>query len=202
VWLTKSQHSVLPHAWTPDGLTLVLVEGPPGRPNNIQLLSVAEGNNAGPHPWREGDPPNSSDHLQPALSPDGRWLAYLTADEVYVDSFAKPGTRQQVSPDGGGGPLWSPDGRELFYIDRPSDHLRMMVVEVRASDELSLGVSRPLFEGEWAVTWRPSYDITPDGKRFLLVEVDPQLQPPTPPTQIHLILNWFEELKTKVGGGR
>ncbi len=163
-------------------------------------------------PWRERGEVQPTNVGAPELSPDGRWLAYTTSEtgqlEVYVEAFATPGTRQRVSLDLGVNPLWAPDSRELFYVTPASElsaesNSQMMAVEVdvRESGEFRLGASRPLFQGRWNTGARTWFDITPDGKRFLLVASDPP-PPASAPKQIHLVLNWFEELKARVGGGQ
>src|SRR5262249_32951380 len=60
------------------------------------------------------------DEMQGRVSPDGHWLAYTSTEtgrsEVYVQSFPDPGGKWQISTHGGADPMWSPNGRELFYI--------------------------------------------------------------------------------------
>ncbi len=73
-----------------------------------------------------------------------------------------------------------------------------MVVSFRSGATLRVGNPRLLFEGEYVFgyIWGRDYDLAPDGKRFLMLKTS---EPPPPATQLHLVLNWFEELKTKVG---
>ena len=201
-WVCKSRYWLIPHAVTPDGRTLVAAEIPTEDPNTFVLLSLSEGGSAAPRPWRDAPGPTDLDLNEPELSPDGRWLAYTTAEtgrpEVYVEALAARGSRQQVSRNRARNPRWSPDGRTLFYVDLSSSgDQQMMAVEVRASDTLTLGASRPLFRGTWVVNTRTSFDVAPDGSRFLLVEPDPQPSP-SPPARIHLVQGWLEEVKAKV----
>jgi hypothetical protein len=133
------------------------------------------------------------------FSPDGRWLAYMSnesgRDEVYVQPFSVTGLggTKQISVDGGTEPVWAPDGRELFY--RNGD--KMMAVTIVTDPELSVGTPRLLFEKRflpgpmWA---RRNYDVSPDGQRFLMIQREQDLVP----TEIIVILNWFEELKRLV----
>ncbi len=106
------------------------------------------------------------------ISPDGKWLAYSSTesgrDEVYVIPFGKQG-RRRVSPAGGGHPLWRKDGRELFYIAADGT---MMTVEVRGVDGFEAAVPRALFRACSASQslrgTEEFYDISADGKRFLM----------------------------------
>ena len=131
------------------------------------------------------------------FSPDGSLVAYVSdetgREEVYVRSVAKREDVVTVSPDGGGAPMWSPDGRELFY--RRGD--AFMTVGITASGSISVGEPKKLFE-TYAARGRtsnhPGYSVSPDGRRFLVQLLDPRALP----TQINVVENWFEELNAKV----
>ena len=133
------------------------------------------------------------DETSPALSPNGRWLAYVSnesgREEVYVQAFPGPGQRAQVSNQGGIEPAWSPVGNELFYRD--GSHL--VAVPVSTDPVLRPGVPLPLFEDRFASSGgdRTNYDVDRDGQRFLMVSLGNVKEP----TELHLVLNWFEELK-------
>ncbi len=129
--------------------------------------------------------------LSPSLSPDGRWLAYVTDEsgrnEVYVRPYPGPGGRWQVSLDGGTEPLWSLTGREILYRNGE----RMMAAVVRAQDQLEVGNRIQLFSGAYSQfgPWR-SYDVTRDGQTFLMLQpVQGQQQ------AITVTLNWFDGLR-------
>jgi Tol biopolymer transport system component len=130
-------------------------------------------------------------------SPDGRTIAYVSdetgRDEVYLRSVATPTAAVAVSTDGGRAPRWSPDGKELFY--RRGDSF--LAVTVSSAGSLSVGDARKLFDlraGTGRSTNHAGYDVAPDGRRFLVQLLDPRAIP----TQINVVLNWFEELKAKV----
>jgi serine/threonine-protein kinase len=139
-----------------------------------------------------------ADELNPALSPDGHWLAYTSdesgRDEVYVAQFPGPGERIQISPDGGDGPLWSHDGRALFY--RATDG-RFMSLDVALGAHLGLSNRHALFSAVGFTTDRthPTYDLTPDDKRFLFV------RPPADP-DLEVTLHWFDEIAPRLKRGR
>jgi serine/threonine-protein kinase len=134
----------------------------------------------------------------PMFSPDGRWMAYGADEsgrnEIYVRPYPGPGGKWQISADGGGAAVWNPSGRELFF--RSGD--RMMAVDVTTQPTFAAGKPRLLFEARQYVPnslvgLRPNYDVSPDGQRFLMLK--PTQQQETALTQIHVVLNWFEDLK-------
>jgi eukaryotic-like serine/threonine-protein kinase len=110
---------------------------------------------------------------EPALSPDGRWLAYVSDEtgrpEVYVQAFPGLGARYPVSTSRGREPVWSRDGRKLFY--RGSE--KLMAVDVSAGESFSASVPTPVFDDRFLSTMgdtHTNYDIARDGRRFLMVE--------------------------------
>jgi Tol biopolymer transport system component len=114
------------------------------------------------------------------LSPTGRWLAYVSdergRDEVYVLSYPEPEAKQQISRDGGREPVWSRDGRELFY--RNGD--KMMVVDVETGPVFRAGTPRLLFEGRYRVSsggLNQDYDVSPNGQRFVMVRASGESGP-------------------------
>lgn len=134
----------------------------------------------------------------PVISPDGRWIAYDSDEsgrvDVFIQSFPDPELKRfKVSPAHGSEPMWTKGGRELVYRDGNS----IMAVSI----DLETGASGPptlLFSGPYPDNpgWtRPrSYDVTPDGERFLMTKLpSDQAQP-----RVVVVLNWLEELKEKV----
>ena len=123
----------------------------------------------------------SFNETDPALSPDGRWLAYVSNEtdqpEVYVQPYPGPGRKSRVSIQGGRRPIWSRDGRELFY--RIGD--AMMGVKVQAETSVSLGQPQLLFRKNASL----AYDVSRDG-RFLIIE----RLPASPARPIAVVLNW------------
>ena len=104
------------------------------------------------------------------------------------------GPIQQISGDGGTEPIWSKDGKELFYRQLS----KMMVVRIETDPELQPGVPEVLFESpyEFSELRGSNYDVAPDGKRFLMVRTAEQEI--EKPWELHVVLNWFEELKRLV----
>jgi serine/threonine-protein kinase len=137
------------------------------------------------------------------LSPDDKWLAYGSdesgAFEIYIRPFPDVNAgRWQVSRGGGLQPLWSRDGRELFFFAATGGEL--MGVEVGAGPMWSATpprqiVRRGYFRGNFAAT--ATYDISPDGKRFLMIKRVEDKRDSDPVTLV-VVQNWFEDLKRLV----
>jgi hypothetical protein len=104
------------------------------------------------------------------LARDGKWLAYSSDEtgrnEAYVQTFPSPGGKSQVSTNGGSSPVWSRDGRELFYIAGDG---KSMAAEVKTGSKLEPGAPKPLFDPRVGAT--AGFDISPDGRRFLVANL-------------------------------
>jgi Tol biopolymer transport system component len=193
--LTQSDYLTESSTWTPDGKVLAFVENHPLSATDIWGVAVS-GSHRRPHAIVRTD----YDDTHPAFSPDGRWLAYASNDsgrmEVYVQPYPGPGRRMRVSTDGGSSPAWRGDGKELYYLEvRPSAPVGVVAVRLAADgNELSASAPRRLFRGRYgAMSGRRNYDVTSDGRRFLMVQaLDPL---PEPATELILVSNWFEELR-------
>ena len=132
------------------------------------------------------------------FSPDGKWLAYASNDSGTQEIYIRPypiiqGTERRVSEGGGAGPVWAPDGSELYYRAAKS----IMAVATPLSPGFVPGRPHSLFASErFRFSGNASaFDIHPDGKQFVMVTIgDPQ---PSVPNQINVILSWSEELKRR-----
>ncbi len=127
----------------------------------------------------------------PRFSPDSRWLAYVSketgAPEVYAQPFPGPGRRVRISTGGGTLPIWSRDGRELYY--REGTGLIAVKVSTAAVD---LASQRP--ERLFRRSTRDPYDVASDG-RFLMME---PVEAKAAPAPIAIVLNWLDELKARL----
>ena len=134
------------------------------------------------------------------LSPDSRWIAYASdesgRDEVYVRPFPSGDGQWQISSAGGTEPRWRSDGKELFFIAADGSMRAAAVAsETTGTRPVFLpGASHALFDTHSRpinpLAWR--YDVTPDGKRFLLaLPVDASAGPPP----LNVVVNWVAELK-------
>jgi serine/threonine-protein kinase len=157
--------------------------------------------------------PSYFDILHPAISPDGRWLAYHSTEsgqsDVYVRPFPNVDDHRRLVSSGEGGysPVWSTDGRELFYIEgaghvtRPQrlPDSRMMSVAIRTQPTLAPGTPVSLFEMRDFVTPSPQsreYDVGPDGRFIMLKDVMPGGT--RAGNQIVVVQNWTTELRARV----
>jgi serine/threonine-protein kinase len=145
----------------------------------------------------------SFNELNPEVSPDGKWLAYQSDEsgqyEVYVRPFpnVEDSGKWQVSNDGGTRPVWSRNGRDLFYLVEPG---RVMTVPIQPGPTFTYGNAQMVFDGPYlAPNAARTYDVSPDGKRFLMIKEAPrQGNDPAPEPKLVLIQNWVEELKRLV----
>jgi Tol biopolymer transport system component len=145
--------------------------------------------------------PNFQSHA--VFSPSGRWMAYMSNElsgfmpEIFVQPFPPTKAKYQLTTDGGGEPLWSPDGKQLFYYWNS----KLLAIDVQTEPSVSFGKPSPLpITGALQQLGLPrNYDITPDGKQFIIVLAASQGQNNQPATpQINVVLNWVEELKQRV----
>jgi serine/threonine protein kinase len=125
------------------------------------------------------------------FSPDGRFIAYDSDEsgsrQVYVTSFPGPGGKQQVSTNGGDDPVWRKDGKELFFL---SDG-KMMAAEVKTTGSgLEIGNAKLLFDAHSGFGGFAHYDVTPDGKRFIVATLGEGSSAP-----MNLVVNWDADLK-------
>jgi Tol biopolymer transport system component len=188
-------------SWSPDGdLMVFTVRKALPTDREIWTLSVDDRETQSLY-----DAPGTV-YIGTALSPNGEWLAYgagpgVGALDIYVEPFPPTGSRRRISQDGGYMPLWSPEGSELFY--RPiattaGRTLRSVDIVTEPAFGFSNEQTLPV-EGFNVVSGYRDYDMSPDGKRLLMVfPADrPDSGEPVRP-QINIVLNWFEELKARV----
>ena len=193
LYSSDSAAVMLPTSWSPDGKTLAFMELRPGSGFDIALLSTEE--EGGVRPFLR----TRFDEQQPMFSPSGNWIAYTSdesgRDEVYVQAYPGPGQKVKISANGGNQPRWSLDGKELYYLNKGQMMVVVVDQSVRGAD-LAAGKARLLFEGLWySGSAVANYDVTPEGSRFLMM----QATEADIPTEINVILNWFDELSEKVG---
>jgi serine/threonine-protein kinase len=134
----------------------------------------------------------------PALSPNGRWLAYVSDEsgrfEVYVVPFPNADAKWPVSSNGGTDPVWSHSGRELFYKDGNNE---LITAEVVPGTTFAVGEQRALFStmAYRAATTQGNYGVTADAQRFVMIRVSGSGDA----GELIVVENFFEELKAKVG---
>ena len=203
--LTRSQVSQVPNSFSPDGTRLVFSELRPGGGSLVWTVPV-EGGSGQP---RAGKPELflqiQGVNPSPAFSPDGRWLAYATAEngiyEVYVRAFPDRGTKWQISNNGGMYPMWSKSGKEIFY---KTPDQRIMVANYMVQGERFVAEKpRVWSQRQIANTGNTqNLDLAPDGKRFavLMPAANPEL--PEARNHVTLALHFFDEVRRRMEGGK
>ena len=203
--LESGPRFTFPAAFAPDGRVI-------GVRDDRELVTVTvENGKARVEPLHQA----TQAEAWPALSPDGRWLAYgagqsdpmsvMGETEVYVRPFPGPGQARPVSVGGGVAPMWNPRGGELFYTRPRSKSHRMatvMVVDLGPGNPARLGTPRPLFDYDgdelcFGSMPLPCHSVAPDGQHFYTTG-GAKPSPPPPVTHIDIIPNWFAELKARV----
>ena len=143
------------------------------------------------------------DETTPAISSDGRWLAYVSEEsgrhEVYVRPFPNTGSAKwQVSSNGGTEPVWARSGRELYFRNARDE---LVSAAVLPGETFEIGEQRVLFSTVpfLADPYSQVYDVTPDGQRFVMIR---QAHAAGIPEELIVVENFFEELKGKVKRSR
>ncbi len=173
---------------SPDGRFLTIMEHDPKTEYDLLLLPM------------DGDgQPRPLVHMRSnqyggRISPDGRWMAYVSNDsgrfEVYVTAFPSGQGRCQISTEGGREVVWARSGRELYWRRDNT----MMAAGIDAGTGCSETRPKALFSGYLnGLPGLPGYDSTPDG-RFLMLK---GTSAGSTPTELNVVLNWFEELRNK-----
>ncbi|MCZ6616822.1 MAG: protein kinase [Gammaproteobacteria bacterium] len=185
--LLQTEYSI-PSDWFPDGQALIFTYVG-GSVSGSGIWKLPLGGERKPEVLLN----SSARERHPRLSPDGNWIAYTASEsgrrQVFVQSFPDLGPKHQISIAGGGEPVWSPDGRELFFRERD----RMFIANVHY-EPFRAGRPRVLFTGEYDaafLTGHQHYDISLDGKKFLMIKHGE----PVGPSEVQVVLNWSEELK-------
>jgi len=184
-----------PTAFSPDALKLLFSSSSASQASS-DIVMLTPGNRDRPSPLIH----TPFGELNAEISPDGRWIAYQSDEsgqaEVYVRPFPNiDGGRWQVSTDGGERPLWARNGRELFYVTA----VGLMTVPIETTTAFSIGKARKLLDDRYffgSVYFQGrTYDISPDGRRFLMIKPVAEVGDDSSNSQVVVVLNWTEELK-------
>ena len=186
--------SHVPESWSRDGVLLYSVRK--GTAVSLWSLSIADR-----QPKAFGDVVSQGLPTNAAFSPDGDWVAYQTGDTdsseglTYVQPFPATGTRREIAR--GGRPVWSRDGKELFFVPAPGQ-FRMVRVTLQPTFSFTSPVAVPRPFGISGPGTPRTFDFLPEGR---IIGVGPAAQGPDG-AELRVVLNWFEELKARVPGGR
>jgi serine/threonine-protein kinase len=187
----------LPSAFSPDGTRLLFFEQRPERLAFDLGILTLQGERRAELVAQTMFSEENAD-----ISPDGRWVVSQSDEsgrnEIYLRPFPDMNAaRHLVSTDGGTRPVWARSGREFFYLAGGQGTATLMAVPIQTSPTLTVGKPIKLFEGAyWAGLRGRTYDVSPDGQRFLMIKEAGSTADAAP--QIIIVENWFEELKQRV----
>jgi eukaryotic-like serine/threonine-protein kinase len=175
-------------AWTPDGKYVTYLWGDGEKQVSLWIVPVA----GDAKPIAIVQPPSAQSNITGyRVSPDGRWVAYSSDEsgqwEVYITTFPEGKGKWRVSANGGGHPVWSGNGKEVFYRDFTDDFFACPIA-VKGS-EVVVGRPQHLFHASTPGIGL-SFDVSLDGKRLLVNHADEEMQAP-----LHLVTNWPAELR-------
>jgi serine/threonine-protein kinase len=198
------EHAILPAgesglsmSWSTTDVLVFLRRMPDGR---SAIWTIAAAGSPQPGPARTFLESRFS--LQfPVISPDGRWMAYASNEsgefEIYVQPYPGPGGKTRVSTAGGREPLWSPDSRELLYrtLSMSTGKQSVYSAAIGSAPPLRVDVPRLLFDATESydlTSPERGWDISSDGRRFLLMRQVPSNDKPV--TTMHVVLDWTQQL--------
>jgi len=182
---TSSEFRSQPCSWSADGKVLAFVRRDPRTNLDIWLMKVSRDTTVSPFL-------NSKyQEHQAAISPNGAWIAYVSnqlgAEEIFLRVIANAKSEIKISDKGGVRPVWHPNGQSLYYLQSNK------IIEVAVKWKAKFIVSRPKIKFELNLT-DGFFSLSPLGDQFLFVIE----QPTEPINNLHVVLNWFDELKKKV----
>ena len=186
--ISRGEFPRWPSSFSPDGKKLAIVEIHPARKRDILMMSLDGARKV--EPFLATD----ADERDPKFSPDGRWIAYASdeggRDEIYLRPIGAPGGRKRVSSDGGTSPVWSRNGRELFFLK--SNKLASVKLDAGGNpiDTDRVVLDAPRLNDLQFQAEQPYYDVIGNGERFVMLLYPHGVSP----THYNLVVNWFEEL--------
>ena len=191
--------SAVPFSWSPDGSTLLF-----GANAEVGVTSAG-----GKGEWK----PVIRSVREAAMSPNGRWIAYSSTEsgpsELYLQGYPNAGERRMVATGAGRTPRWSRDSGELFYLRGGSgspDAVMRVTVQPGRDGGVVIGTPEVFAPFNFFTRGRRlgfpwegfSYDVTPDGKRLLVIARTSEVEPASAQQRINVVFNWFDELKRLV----
>lgn len=190
----------VPESWGPIGDTLLfrVMRADAGSDVALWALSVADRKMSAFGGVQSLNPTNA------AFSPDGRWVAYhvyevaKNIDEIYVQPFPATGAKYQLPvPRDNHHPVWSRDGKELIYVPGPGE---FAAIDVTTTPTFAFGNPKSIKQAlpNYPPGVPRQYDVAPDGRLLGRVNADQSTAGGTLTSQIHVVLNWFTELRERV----
>jgi eukaryotic-like serine/threonine-protein kinase len=196
--------SSYPASWSPDGKTLAFDRTSQNGGGCCDMWTLRLGDNGqpeAPQRFRDDTRVTAVSLPDPQFSPDGRWVAFSSADsgaaQIYVVPFPGPGGKWQISTDGGSEPRWSKTGHELFFIHNASVLAVSYTVQ---GDSFQAGIPKTLFESK--IEMRApytSFDVTPDGQHFAAFQFEGGKTTTHPDPTV--VLNWLDAVRRQLSAG-
>jgi serine/threonine protein kinase len=191
--LTEGDNPQFPTSWSPDGKFLLYAELDPDSKLDVWALKLSNG---------EASPliQTPFEEASAIFSPDGKLIAYTSTEsgqeEVYVRTFPRPSGRWQISTQSGSEPVWSLDGRQLYF--RTNDSL--MAVDVTREPSFTASRPRVAIEAPFdlAGVLYANYDVGLEGETFIMIRTETE----STASRLNVVVNWFEELERRVPGTR
>jgi Tol biopolymer transport system component len=187
--LTEGDHPQFPTSWSPDSNVLLYAELDPDSQLDIWTLRLSDGQKS---PLIR----TSFEEASAVFSPDGTLIAYTSTEsgqeEVYVRSFPETSGRWPISTQSGSEPVWSRNGRRLYF--RSNDSL--MAVDITREPTFAAGRPRVLFDAPFdlAGVLYANYDVGLEGDSFVMIRTDVE----STTARLNAVVNWFEELERRV----
>jgi eukaryotic-like serine/threonine-protein kinase len=182
--------------WSPDGRWLVYRAGVVDGTRNIFARRV------GADTTRLAIAARVFDEYMPTLSPDGRWIAYVSVESGHEEVYVRPfpdveRARWQVSTSGGSHPVWAHSGRELFYVTATDS---LVAVDVAGTRDFAAAARRGLFSTRSFLIqpFHQGLAVTPDDRAFIMLQR--AVPSGSQAADLTVILNWFSEVLTKMAG--
>ncbi|MGH9595034.1 MAG: TolB family protein, partial [Bryobacteraceae bacterium] len=195
--LIRPGKSATPGSWSPDGRFMLFNDA--STPADIFAIDLGSRPQGGGEPKLQPLVSSPGNDVQPRFSPDGHWFSYASNESGRIEAYVRPfdpssatpasGGRWQISKGGAtfGGALWRGDGKELFYVSADGD---MMSVAVSTKPTFQAEEPKLLFKAPPGTTF---YDVSADGKRFLIPVPTGSAAGVAPPYKV--ILNWTSTLR-------
>ena len=189
--LVGGEHDLVPGSWSPDGEQLLFTEYNPNSGAGVWVCSPSSG--TAPRPLIR----SRGNAFAPACSPDGRWFAYASDEsgqlEIYVAAFAEAAGRVQISVDGGSEPVWSRDGRRLYFRNHSGLFATEMDDAGRPRDSKPDCVAEGPFQAG-TMTGLPNYDVAGDGRLLLISQSAAIAQPDC----LSVTVRWFADIRDRL----
>jgi eukaryotic-like serine/threonine-protein kinase len=203
---SSRQEFVATHSISPDGRRVAFTQITTETRSDIWTLPL---DMTDPEHPKAGKPEvflrTPASEMYPAFSPDGHWMVYASNETGSYEIYVRPvsgGGKWQVSTAGGNNPIWSPAGRQLFYVD---PQRRITVVDYTDSGNSFQRGNPRLWEEKSIVSASPSggnlMDVMPDGKRIVVLAEPGDSEERKENLHLTFLVNFFDEVRRRMPAG-